>query len=52
MLIVDGHPIHKSKKVIDCIESLYGFLERVFLPPYAPDLNSDACLASYEKYWY
>jgi len=41
ILIVDGHPVHKSKKVMDYIESLEGRLEIVFLPPYAPDLNPD-----------
>lgn len=41
ILIVDGHPVHKSKKVIAYIDSLEGRLEIVFLPPYAPDLNPD-----------
>jgi len=41
IVIVDGHPVHKSKKVMDYIESLEGALEMVFLPPYAPDLNPD-----------
>ena len=41
ILIVDGHPAHKSKKVADYIDSLDGKLEMVFLPPYAPDLNPD-----------
>ncbi len=41
ILIVDGHPVHKSKKVMEYIESLEGRLEIVFLPPYAPDLNPD-----------
>lgn len=41
ILIVDGHPVHKSKKVMDYMESLDGLLEIVFLPPYAPDLNPD-----------
>ena len=41
ILIVDGHPVHKSKKVMDYIESQEGQLQIVFLPPYAPDLNPD-----------
>ncbi len=41
IIIVDGHPVHKSKKVMSYIESLEGKLEIVFLPPYAPDLNPD-----------
>jgi len=41
ILIVDGHPVHKSKKVLNYIDSLDGKLEIIFLPPYAPDLNPD-----------
>ena len=41
VLIVDGHPVHKSKRVTEYIESLEGKIELVFLPPYAPDLNPD-----------
>ena len=41
ILIVDGHPVHKSKKVMEYIDSLEGRIEIVFLPPYAPDLNPD-----------
>jgi len=41
ILIVDGHPVHKSKKVMAYIDSLEGRIEIVFLPPYAPDLNPD-----------
>lgn len=41
ILIVDGHPVHKSKKVMEYIESLEGRLEIAFLPPYSPDLNPD-----------
>jgi len=41
VLIVDGHPVHKSKKVSEYIESLEGEIELIFLPPYAPDLNPD-----------
>jgi len=41
VLIVDGHPVHKSKKVMNYIDFLEGKIEMVFLPPYAPDLNPD-----------
>lgn len=41
ILIVDGHPVHKSKKVTTYLEELDGEMEIVFLPPYAPDLNPD-----------
>ena len=33
--------MHKSKRVAEYLESLDGKIERVFLPPYAPDLNPD-----------
>lgn len=41
VMILDMHPVHKSKKVTDYVESLEGKLEMVFLPPYAHDLNAD-----------
>jgi transposase len=40
-IIMDGHPVHKSKKVQDYMESLDGKLHIFLLPPYAPDLNPD-----------
>ena len=40
-LIVDGHPIHKSKLVKDYVASLNGQLTLFYLPPYAPQLNPD-----------
>lgn len=40
-LIVDGHPIHKSRKAKQYIESQKGMLKLFFLPPYAPHLNPD-----------
>lgn len=40
-LIVDGHPIHKSKLVKDYVASLDGQLKLFYLPPYAPQLNPD-----------
>ena len=41
LLIVDGHPIHKSKLVKDYVASLNGQLTLFYLPPYAPQLNPD-----------
>ena len=38
-LIWDGHPIHKSKKVSECIDSYNGQLEVYRLPSYSPELN-------------
>jgi transposase len=40
-LIVDGHPVHKSKKVRESAEESGGRLKIFFLPPYSPDLNPD-----------
>jgi transposase len=38
-LIVDGHPVHKAKKVREYIESTDGNLRLFILPPYSPELN-------------
>ena len=38
-LVVDGHPVHKSKKVKNYVESLNGNLVLHVLPPYSPELN-------------
>ena len=41
-LIVDGHPVHKAKKVREFVkEKADGRLSIFFLPPYSPDLNPD-----------
>lgn len=41
-LIVDGHPVHRSKKVKEFVEEhSEGRLKLFFLPPYSPDLNPD-----------
>ena len=41
-LIVDGHPVHKAKKVREFVENeTGGRLKIFFLPPYSPDLNPD-----------
>jgi transposase len=49
LLVVDGHPSHKAKKVQAYVASLAGKLELHFLPPYAPDLNPDEFVWSYAK---
>jgi transposase len=49
LLVVDGHPSHKAKKVQAYVQSLGGRLEVHFLPPYAPDLNPDEFVWSYAK---
>jgi transposase len=40
-LILDGHPVHRSAKVKQLVESFAGKLELFFLPPYSPELNPD-----------
>lgn len=39
--IMDGHPVHKAKKVKEYVASLQGRLSIYLLPPYAPDINPD-----------
>jgi len=40
-VVVDGHPIHKAKLVMDYVNSLDGKLKLFYLPPYSPQLNPD-----------
>jgi transposase len=40
-LILDGHPVHRSKAVAGYVAGLDGALKLFFLPPYAPELNPD-----------
>lgn len=40
-LIVDGHPVHRSKAVKTFVDSTQGRLRLFFLPPYSPELNPD-----------
>lgn len=46
-IIMDGHPVHKSKKVREFVKSLNGRLSIFVLPPYAPDLNPDELVWNY-----
>jgi len=39
ILILDGHPVHRSKAVRSFVESNAERLELVFLPGYSPELN-------------
>jgi transposase len=41
ILVVDGHPVHRSKLVAEYVKSTDGKLELHFLPPYSPQLNPD-----------
>jgi transposase len=49
-VIVDGHPIHKSKLVRDYVASLDGQLKLFFLPPYSPHLNPDEQVWAHVKH--
>ena len=40
-LVLDGHPVHRSKKVHDFVEVQEGKFKLFFLPPYSPELNPD-----------
>jgi transposase len=41
VLVLDGHPVHRSKAVKQVAESTGGRLRLCFLPGYAPELNPD-----------
>lgn len=41
IVVVDGHPVHRSKLVTDFVNSTDGKLELQFLPPYSLQLNPD-----------
>lgn len=40
-LIVDGHPVHRSKAVKEFVDSTKGQLRLFHLPSYSPELNPD-----------
>ena len=41
---VDGHPVHRSKKVKRWLETHTAEIELLFLPGYSPQLNPDELL--------
>ena len=43
-LIVDRHPVHRSRKVREWLEANRDCIEMFFLPGYSPDLNPDEML--------
>jgi transposase len=49
-LIVDGHPVHRSKKVKEYVESTGGKLRLYYLPGYSPELNPDETVWAYVKH--
>lgn len=40
-VVVDGHPVHRSKPVKTYVESQHSRLKLFYLPPYSPHLNPD-----------
>ncbi len=48
-LIVDGHPAHRARKVLEFVESTDGWLRLFFLPPYSPELNPDELVWNHLK---
>jgi len=49
VLIMDGHPVHKAKKVKRYVASLGGRLIIELLPPYTPEHNPDEYVFHYMK---
>jgi transposase len=49
-LIVDGHSVHKSKRVRAFVKSTEGKLRLYYLPGYSPELNPDETVWAYVKH--
>jgi transposase len=43
-LVVDGHPVHRSRRVSDWVQQQSEHIELAFLPAYSPHLNPDEYL--------
>ncbi len=43
-LIVDGHPVHRARKVHDWLTTHRDQIRLFYLPPYSPELNPDELL--------
>lgn len=50
-LIVDGHPVHKSRAVHAYVASTKGKLRLFYLPPYSPELNPDEQVWNHVKHY-
>lgn len=48
-LVVDGHRIHRAKKVQALLKQLDGKITLFFLPPYSPRLNPDEWVCNHVK---
>jgi len=49
-LVLDGHPVHRSKAVKQFAASPNGRLRLFFLPGYAPELNPDEWVWKHVKH--
>jgi transposase len=49
-LVLDGHPVHRSKAVKQFAESTGGRLRLCFLPGYSPELNPDEWVWKHVKH--
>lgn len=49
-LILDGHPVHKSRAVKAYAASTHGRLRLFYLPPYSPELNPDEQVWNHVKH--
>jgi len=49
LLIVDGHPTHKSQKVHKHLDKFNGRLKIYMLPGYSPELNPDKLVWNWMK---
>lgn len=50
VVITDGHPVHKSKKVKAFLEERRERIQLHILPPYAPDMNPDELVWNYIRH--
>ena len=50
LLVLDGHPVHRSKAVKQFADSTSGRLRLCFLPGYAPELNPDEWVWKHVKH--
>jgi transposase len=48
-LVLDGHPVHRSRKVKEYVATTNGRLRLFVLPPYSPHLNPDEWVWSWLK---
>jgi transposase len=48
-LVVDNHPVHRSKKVKEFVKNTNGMLRLFYLPPYSPELNPDELVWNHLK---